>query len=172
VPNTPADRSGCVYRLLPRPRGLPRNEGGSASALGLSGPARTSLTLRPAELLDRPRRPLSRGFNPGGCPSRPLVSYRINRQLPGWLLPPLATHAYRAHFIRSPRRREDHRADSHQFCALSRVSTIFFASATIASLGLFSSLAGLSDSADDEPGGKIIALQPFPTGLTSRRYPL
>jgi hypothetical protein len=39
-------------------------------------------------------------------------------------------------------------------------------------LGLFSSLAGLSDSADDEPGGKIIALQPFPTGLTSRRYPL
>src|SRR6266699_511310 len=54
---------------------LPRNEGGSASALGLSGPARTSLTLRPAELLDHPRRPLSRGFNPGGCPSRPLVSY-------------------------------------------------------------------------------------------------
>jgi hypothetical protein len=55
---------------------LPRNEGGSASALGLSGPARTSITLRPAELLDRPRRPLSRGFNPGGCPSRPLVSAR------------------------------------------------------------------------------------------------
>src|SRR5262245_27327272 len=60
----------------------------------------------------------------------------------------------------------------HQFCALSRASTIFFASATIASLGLFSSVAGLSASADDEPGGKIIALQPFPTGLTNRRYPL
>src|SRR5262245_15163343 len=71
---------------------------------------------------------------------------------------------------RSPRRRD--RPSGHQFCALSRASTIFFASATIASLGLFSSVAGLSASADDEPGGKIIALQPFPTGLTSRRYPL
>src|SRR6516164_7710530 len=60
----------------------------------------------------------------------------------------------------------------HQFCALSRASIIFFASATIASLGLFSSVAGLSGSADDEPGGKIMALRPFPTGLTSRRYPL
>jgi len=74
--------------------------------------------------------------------------------------------------IRSPRRHTNIGPIVHQFCALSRASIIFFASATIASLGLFSSVAGLSGSADDEPGGKIIALQPFPTGLTSRRYPL
>src|SRR5215467_2260922 len=74
--------------------------------------------------------------------------------------------------IRSPCRHTNIGPIVHQFCALSRASIIFFASATIASLGLFSSVAGLSGSADDEPGGKIIALQPFPTGLTSRRYPL
>ena len=69
VSNTPADRSGCDCRLLPRPRG-------TASALGLSGPARTSLRLRPAELLNRPRRPLSRGSSPASYPAKPLVSYR------------------------------------------------------------------------------------------------
>src|SRR5262245_60169745 len=74
--------------------------------------------------------------------------------------------------IRSPCRHTNIGPIVHQFCALSRASIIFFASATIASLGLFSSVAGLSGSADDEPGGKIIALQPFPAGLTSRRYPL
>jgi hypothetical protein len=74
--------------------------------------------------------------------------------------------------IRTPRRRTNIGPIVHQFCALSRASTIFFASATIASSELFSSVAGLSGSADDEPGGKIIALQPFPTRLTSRRYPL
>src|SRR5262249_18451317 len=47
-----------------------------------------------------------------GCPSKPLVSYRSNRQLSGWLLPPLATHAYRAHIIRSPRRARRLRNDS------------------------------------------------------------
>src|SRR5262245_56852475 len=85
-----------------------------------------------------------------------------------------ARHApqQRVSLFRSPRRHTNIGPIVHQFCALSRASIIFFASATIASLGLFSSVAGLSGSADDEPGGKIIALQPFPTGLTSRRYPL
>src|SRR3954469_25084049 len=39
-------------------------------------PAQASLTLRPVGSLDRPRRPLSRGFGPAGCPSGPLVSYQ------------------------------------------------------------------------------------------------
>ena len=55
----------------------------SASALSLSRPAQASLTLRPAGLLSRPRRPLSRGSSPSGCPAEPLVSYQINRQLSG-----------------------------------------------------------------------------------------
>ena len=43
------------------------------------------------------RRPLSRGSNPCGYPHEPLVSYRINRQLSGWILPPLVIHAFGAH---------------------------------------------------------------------------
>ncbi len=90
-----------MRRLLPRSHGLPRYFGGSASALFLSRPAQASLTLRPAGSLGRPRRPSSRGFGPPGYPTKPLVSYRINRQLSGWLLPPLVTHAFGAHKIQS-----------------------------------------------------------------------
>jgi hypothetical protein len=42
-------------------------------------------------------RPLSRGSSPSGCPSKPLVSYQINRQFPGWILPPLVIRAFGAH---------------------------------------------------------------------------
>ena len=76
---------------------LPQMAGGSASALSLSRPAQASLTLRPAGSLSRPRRPLSRGSSPCGCPPEPLVSYRINRQLSGWNLPPLMIRAFGAH---------------------------------------------------------------------------
>src|ERR1700736_4770172 len=43
------------------------------------------------------RRPLSRGSNPCGYPHKPLVSYRINRQLSGWIPPPLMIRAFGAH---------------------------------------------------------------------------
>ena len=43
------------------------------------------------------RRPLSRGSDPCGSPHKPLVSYRINRQLSGWILPPLMIRAFGAH---------------------------------------------------------------------------
>jgi hypothetical protein len=43
------------------------------------------------------RRPLSRGSDPCGYPHKPLVSYRINRQLSGWNLPPLMIRAFGAH---------------------------------------------------------------------------
>ena len=43
----------------------------------LAGLPAHSLMLRPAGLLNRPRRPLSRGFSPPGCPAKPLVSYQI-----------------------------------------------------------------------------------------------
>ena len=86
-------RVGC----FPVPCGLPRISGGSASASSLSRPAQASLTLRPAGLLNRPRRPLSQGFNPAGCPTAPLASYQTNRQLSGWNLPPLVIRAVGAH---------------------------------------------------------------------------
>jgi hypothetical protein len=71
--------------------------GGSASALSLSRPAQASLTLRPAGLLSRLKRLLSRGSSPSGYPAEPLVSYQINRQLSGWNLPPLVIRAFGAH---------------------------------------------------------------------------
>src|SRR6516162_1340563 len=43
------------------------------------------------------RRPLSRGSDPCGYPHEPLVSYRINRQLSVWILPPLMIRAFGAH---------------------------------------------------------------------------
>jgi hypothetical protein len=60
-------------------------------------PAQASLTLRPAGLLNRLKRPLSRGSGPAGYPAEPLVSYQINRQLSGWNLPPLVIRAFGAH---------------------------------------------------------------------------
>jgi len=93
----PDGPNGCMCRLLPRSRDLPRIPGGSASILELSRPAQTSLALRPAGSLSRPRRPLSRGSGPASHPAKPLVSYQINRQLSGWNLPPLATRAFGAH---------------------------------------------------------------------------
>src|SRR5439155_13117807 len=58
--------------------------GGSASASSLSRPAQALPTLRPAGLLDRPRRPLSRGFSGSrrrviGDVARQRVLYRANR---------------------------------------------------------------------------------------------
>ena len=89
--------SGCTCRLLPRSHGLPQMAGGSASTLSLSRPAQASLTLRPAGLLSRLKRPLSRGFSPTGYQTKPLVSYQINRQLSGWNPPPLVIRAFGAH---------------------------------------------------------------------------
>jgi hypothetical protein len=71
----PGGSNGCARRLLPRPCGLPRFAGGSASASLLSRPAQASLALRPVGLLNRQKRPWSRGSSPSGCPSRPFVSY-------------------------------------------------------------------------------------------------
>jgi hypothetical protein len=89
--------SGCACRLLPRSCSLPQMAGGSASALSLSRPAQASLTLRPAELLSRLKRPLSRGSSPASYPTEPLASFQTNRQLSGWILPPLMIRAFGAH---------------------------------------------------------------------------
>ena len=68
--------TGAYVGCFPIPRGLPRFPGGSASTISLSRPAQTSLALRPAGSLNRPRRPLSRGFETAGYPTAPLVSFR------------------------------------------------------------------------------------------------
>ena len=63
---------------------LPHPSAGSASMISFSRPAQASHMLRPVDSLDRPGRPLSQGFDPGGYPPEPPASYRANRPLPGW----------------------------------------------------------------------------------------
>ena len=104
LPNVPCPLprwigTGACVGCFPIPRGLPRQTGGSASTSSLSRPAQASLALRPAGSLDRPRRPLSRGFETASYPTAPLVSYQINRQLSGWHLPPLVFRAFGAHCL-------------------------------------------------------------------------
>ena len=76
---------------------FPKTLGGSASALSLSRPAQASLALRPARLLNRPRRPLSRGFDGASCPATPPDSYQRNRLLAGWNPPPQVFRTFEAH---------------------------------------------------------------------------
>ncbi len=102
LPNVPCPLprwigTGAYVGCFPIPRGLPRQTGGSASTISRSGPSQASLALRLAGSLDRPRRPLSRGFETASYPAAPLVSYQINRQLSGWHLPPLVIRAFGAH---------------------------------------------------------------------------
>ncbi len=107
VPTTPADRAGARVDYFPAHAAFPKWQEGR-HPLSLSRPAQASLALRPAGSLSRPRRPLSRGSSPSGCPAEPLVSYRINpaeplvsyrinRQLSGWNPPPLVIRAFGAH---------------------------------------------------------------------------
>jgi hypothetical protein len=80
-----------------RKKRLPQMAGGSASALSLSRPAQALRVLRPVGSLSRPRRPLSRGFDPASCLAKSLVSFWTYRQLSRWNPPPLVIRAYRAH---------------------------------------------------------------------------
>src|SRR5215475_3443199 len=103
VPTTPADPNGCTCPVsFPVRCSLPRYTGGSASASLLSRPAQASLTLRPADSLSRPRRPLSQGFSPPITRISCLSATRPNRLLSRWSLPPPATRPYGAHWAKSP----------------------------------------------------------------------
>src|ERR1017187_496476 len=86
---------GAFVGCFPKPCCLPRTPAGSASMTSLSRPAQALHTLRPVDSLDRPRRPLSRGFDRDGYPSEPPASYRANRPLPGWDLHPRGDRAVR-----------------------------------------------------------------------------
>lgn len=104
APNTPADRwqalADSLAHLLD---GFPRVRDRSASTTLLSGPARASLTLRPACLLDLLSGPLSQGFAvavarlPSSGFSAP-DSYRgVSTELLGWDFHPLEWCTLMAH---------------------------------------------------------------------------
>ncbi len=94
-------RTGAHVGCFPVPRGLPRITGGSASATSLSRPAQASLELRPVGSLNRPRRPLSQGFDPSGYPDKPPASYQI-KPTTVWVVPSSTSDT---RLLGAPRRR-------------------------------------------------------------------
>ena len=80
---TPAEPAGAVVRF-PADGSLPRETGGSASALSVSRPARRLLALRPAWSLSRPRRPFCRSASDDVVTSIIRSDcYRLERHLAG-----------------------------------------------------------------------------------------
>jgi hypothetical protein len=93
----PGGSSGCACRLLPpltRPSPSSRRVGICIVTFEM---LRLYSRYGPPDRSVAQRRPLSRGSNLCGYPHKPLVSYRINRQLSGWNLPPLMIRAFGAH---------------------------------------------------------------------------
>jgi hypothetical protein len=97
VPTTPADRAGADVDCFPAHTAFPKWQEGRHPHCHFRGLLRLHSRYGPPDRSAALRRPLSRGSNPRGCPHEPLVSYRINRQLSGWILPPLMIRAFGAH---------------------------------------------------------------------------
>ena len=97
MPTTPADRAGARVDCFPAHAAFPKWQEGRHPHCHFRGLLRLHSRYGPPNCSAAHRRPLSRGSNPRGYPHEPLVSYRINRQLSGWILPPLVIRAFGAH---------------------------------------------------------------------------
>jgi hypothetical protein len=97
VPTTPADQAGARVDCFPARTAFPKWQEGRHPHCHFRGLLRLHSRYRPPDRSAAHRRPLSRGSSPCGYPHEPLVSYRINRQLSGWILPPLVMRAFGAH---------------------------------------------------------------------------
>jgi hypothetical protein len=97
VPTTPADQAGARVDYFPARAAFPKWQEGRHPHCHFRGLLRLHSRYGPPDCSAAHRRPLSRGSNPCGYPHEPLVSYRIHRQLSGWILPPLVIRAFGAH---------------------------------------------------------------------------
>src|SRR5947199_4287755 len=97
VLTTPVQRGGA-YRFLPDSCSLPRLTGRSAST-SFTFEAGSSFTRVTACRIACPPKSglLSRGFDPTSCPTGPLSSFHVYRQLHGWIPPPQVIFAVSAH---------------------------------------------------------------------------
>src|SRR5256714_5302167 len=93
APTTPADRAGARVDCFPAHAAFPKWQEGRHPHCHFRGLLRLYSRYGPPDRSAAQRRPLSRGSSPAGYPAEPLVSYRINRQLFGWNLPPLVIRA-------------------------------------------------------------------------------
>ena len=83
VANTPAGLMELVRSYRSISFGLPRNRGGSAPALTVSGPARRSLTLRPARSPSRLATLYIRGFSSFVASTAALIATGWSEPVPG-----------------------------------------------------------------------------------------
>ena len=97
VPTTPADRAGACVDCFPARTAFPKWQEGRHPHCHAHSLLRLHSRYSPSDCSAALKRPLSRGSGPSGYPTKPLVSYQINRQLSGWNLPPLVIRAFGAH---------------------------------------------------------------------------
>ena len=93
----PGGSSGAHVDCFPARAAFPKWQEGRHPHCHFRGLLRLHSRYGPPDRSAAQRRPLSRGSSPAGYPTEPLVSYRINRQLSGWILPPLVIRAFGAH---------------------------------------------------------------------------
>ena len=89
--------TGASVGCFPIPRGLPRFSGGSASALHYRGLLGLHSRYGPPARSTAQGGLRRRASVTAGYPDKPPASYQCNRQLSGWLLPPLVIRALGAH---------------------------------------------------------------------------
>ena len=111
VPTTPADRAGAHVDCFPAHAAFPVWQAGRHPHCHFRGLLRLHSRYGPPDRSAAHRRPLSRGSNPCGYPHKPLVSYRINRQLSGWIPPPLMICAFGAHCHQETHALQQERSD-------------------------------------------------------------
>ena len=97
VLTTPADRAGACVDCFPARAAFPKWPEGRHPHCHFRGLLELHSRYGPSDRSAAQRRPLSRGSSPSGYPVKPLVSYQINRQLSGWILPPQVVRAFGAH---------------------------------------------------------------------------
>jgi hypothetical protein len=97
VANTPAGLMELVRSYRSTNFGLPTNQGGSAPALSVSGPAQRSLTLRPARSPGRLATLCTRGFSSFVASTTALIATGWSEPVPGRVTPDVDHRLFTTH---------------------------------------------------------------------------
>jgi len=97
APTTSADRAGTRVDCFPAHAAFPKWQEGRHPHCHFRGLLKLHSRYRPPDRSAAHGDPCHEAPAPSGYPAEPLVSYQINRQFSGWLLPPQVIRAFRAH---------------------------------------------------------------------------
>jgi hypothetical protein len=97
VPITPVNRTGACVDCFPVRTAFPAMRSGRHSHRNFRGVLRLHTRYRPLDCSAAQSDLCHEASTPSDCSSKPLVSYQINRQFSGWILPPLVIRAVGAH---------------------------------------------------------------------------